>query len=185
MTSADSSSVDQKFLNNAMASFLQIGAVVVLLYWCFTIVSPFLTIVIWGLIISIALYPAHVSLSAKLGGREKLSATIIVLIGIAIIVIPTWLLADSTVGALKHVATELEDGTAQIPPPADSVQQWPVIGERVHQVWSAAATNLEETLNKFKPQLQSAGRQALSFAGHTVGSAFQFVFSVIIAGFRF
>jgi hypothetical protein len=34
MTSADSSSVDQKFLANAMASFIQIGAVLVLLYWC-------------------------------------------------------------------------------------------------------------------------------------------------------
>jgi predicted PurR-regulated permease PerM len=71
MTNADSSSVDQQFLNNAMASFLQIGAVVVLLYWCLTIVSPFLTIVIWGLIISIALYPAHVSLSARLGGAKR------------------------------------------------------------------------------------------------------------------
>jgi predicted PurR-regulated permease PerM len=182
MTSADSSSVDQKFLNNAMASFLQIGAVVVLLYWCLTIVSPFLTIVIWGLIISIALYPAHVSLSARLGGREKLSATLLVLIGIAIIAVPTWLLADSTIGALRYVATELEDGTAQVPPPADSVADWPVIGTKVHQVWNAAATNLEATLNKFAPQLRSAGENALAFAGHTVGSAFQFVFSVIIAG---
>jgi predicted PurR-regulated permease PerM len=52
----------------------------------------------------------------------------------------------------------------------------------VHQVWNAAATNLEATLNKFAPQLRSAGENALAFAGHTVGSAFQFVFSVIIAG---
>jgi hypothetical protein len=31
MTSADSSTVDQKFLSNAMASFLQIGALLILL----------------------------------------------------------------------------------------------------------------------------------------------------------
>jgi len=182
MTSADSPSVDQQFLKNAMASFLQIGAVVVLLYWCLTIVSPFLTIVIWGLIISIALYPAHVSLSARLGGREKTSATLLVLIGIAIIAVPMWLLADSTIGGLQHIAAELEDGTAEVPPPADSVAEWPVIGDKVHEVWTAAATNLEATLNKFAPQLRSAGQKALAFAGHTVGTAFQFVFSVIIAG---
>jgi len=182
MTSADSSSVDQQFLKNAMASFLQIGAVVVLLYWCLTIVSPFLTIVIWGLIISIALYPAHVSLSARLGGREKTSATLLVLVGIAIIAVPMWLLADSTIGSLQHIAAELKDGTAEVPPPADSVAEWPVIGDKVHEVWTAAATNLEATLNKFAPQLRSAGQKALAFAGHTVGTAFQFVFSVIIAG---
>ena len=185
MTNADSSSVDQKFLANAMASFVQIAAVLVMLYWCFLIISPFVNIVVWGLIISVAVYPAHVSLTARLGGREKLSAMIIVLIGIAIIVIPTWLLADSTMGSLRYVAAELEDGTAHIPPPADSVANWPVIGERVHQLWTAAASNLEATVNQFKPQLQSAGEQALSFAGHAVGSVFLFIVSVIIAGVLF
>jgi predicted PurR-regulated permease PerM len=185
MTSADSSSVDRKFLANAMASFIQIGAVLLLLYWCYLIVSPFLPIVIWGVILSVALYPAHAALSARLGGREKLSATIIILIGIAIISIPIGLLADSTIGGLKIIATELGDGAADIPPPAESVAEWPVVGEKIHEVWSAAATNLEETLNAFRPQLETAGKQALSFAGHTVISAFQFLFAIIIAGVMF
>ena len=59
------------------------GAVLILLYWCFLIVSPFISIVVWAIIISVAVYPAHVSLAAKVGGRQKLSATIIVLIGLA------------------------------------------------------------------------------------------------------
>ena len=182
MTSADSSSVDQKFLANAMASFLQVGAILVLLYWCFTIVAPFVSIVVWGLIISVALYPTHVALTARLGGREKISAAILALIGLAVIVVPCWLLAESTIGGLQYIAAELEDGTATVPPPADSVADWPVIGNKVHEVWSAAATNFEATLNQFRPQLQSAGQQALAFAGHTVGAAFQFALSVIIAG---
>jgi len=182
MSGADSSQVDNRFLANAMASFIQIGAVLVMLYWCFLITAPFMNLFVWGLILSVAVYPAHVSLSARLGGREKLSAIIIVLVGIAIIAIPASLLVDSTVGALQVVAAELEDGTAKIPPPNDSVANWPVIGERVHEVWSAAAMNLEETLNKFQPQLQSAGQQALSFAGHTVASTLLFIVSVIIAG---
>ena len=96
MTSADSPSADPKFLANAMASFIQISAVVILVVWCFKIISPFLTIVVWGLIISVAVYPAHVSLAQRIGGREKLSATVIILIGLAIIIVPTWMLADSS-----------------------------------------------------------------------------------------
>ncbi len=182
MTSADSSSVDQKFLSNAMASFVQIFGVLVLLYWCFLIISPFIGIVVWSVIISIAVYPAHVALTAKVGGRKKLSAIIIVLIGLAIIIIPTWYLAESTIGGLQYVAAELEDGTARIPPPNDSVAEWPVIGERVHEIWSAAATNLEATLNKFQPQLIAAGERALALAGGTAITALQFILSVIIAG---
>ena len=182
MTSADSSSVDQKFLSNAMASFIQILAVLVLLYWCYLIVSPFISIVIWAVIISVAVYPAHVALTARVGGRQKTSAILIVLIGLAIIVIPTWYLADSTIGGLKYVAAELEDGTARVPPPNDKVAEWPVIGEQVHEIWTAAATNLEDTLNRFQPQLKSASQKAVSLAGSTVGTVFQFILSVIIAG---
>ena len=182
MTSANSSLVEERVLANAMASFVQIGAMLVLLYWCFTIISPFLNIVIWGLIISIALYPTHVAMSARLGGREKLSASILVLIGLAIIVAPTWLLADSTIGGLQYVAAELADGKAQVPPPDDSVAEWPLIGPRVHELWSTAATNIADLLNRFEPQLRTAGQTALSFAGHTVATLFQFVFAMLIAG---
>lgn len=182
MTSADSSSVDQKFLANAMASFLQILAVFILLYWCFLIVSPFIGIVVWAVIISVAVYPAHVALTAKVGGRKKTSATIIVLIGLAIIIVPTVYLAESTIGGLQYVAAELEDGAATIRPPNDSVAEWPVIGEQVHAIWSSAATNLEATLNQFEPQLKAAGEKALGLAGSTISTALQFILAVIIAG---
>ena len=182
MTSEDSSMVDQKFLANAMASFLQIGAVFILLIWCYQIVSPFANVIIWAVILSIAVYPGFVALTARLGGRTKLSATLIILIGITLIAAPAWLLAESTIGGFKSVATELADGTAVVPPPADTVAEWPVIGEKVHQVWSAASTNLEATVNQFEPQLRSVGRSAISFAGHTAASVFLFIFAVIIAG---
>jgi predicted PurR-regulated permease PerM len=182
MTSADSSSVDQKFLANAMASFIQILALLVMLYWCFVIVSPFISIVLWGMIISIAVYPAHVALTARLGGKAKWSAMIIVLIGLAIIVLPAWYVADSSIAGLQYIGAELEDGNARVPPPNDSVAEWPVIGERVHEIWSAAAINLEDTLNRFEPQLKAAGQKALAFAGHTAGTVLQFIVSMIIAG---
>ena len=72
MTSADSSNVDPRFLANAMASFIQIGAVLILIFWCFSIVRPFVGVVAWGLIIAIALYPAHVLLTVKFGGQGKM-----------------------------------------------------------------------------------------------------------------
>jgi predicted PurR-regulated permease PerM len=182
MTSADSPSVDNTFLANAMAAFIQIAAVVLLIMWCFTIVSPFINVVVWALIISVAIYPAHTSLTRRLGGREKLSATLFVLVGLAIIVIPTWMLADSTLGALKHVSVELAGGEITVPQPADSVAEWPLIGEKTHAIWSDAATNLEATMNEFAPQIRAASRKAASLAGAMIGTALQFVVSMIIAG---
>jgi predicted PurR-regulated permease PerM len=165
-----------------MASFIQIGAVFLLIMWCFSIVRPFIGVMVWGLIIAVALYPLHLSLSEKLGGRDKWSRIILVLIGLAIIIVPTWLLAESTIDGLRFVTTELEDGSVTIPPPSDNVADWPVIGERVHAVWSDASVNLEETLSHFQPQLQALGQTLVGFAGGAAGGVFQFIFATIIAG---
>lgn len=180
MTSADSSRTDDRFLANAMAAFLQILAVVVLLWFCFSITRPFLHMIIWGVIISVAIYPMHLSLTAKLGGRPKSSATLLALIGIAIIVLPTWMLADSTFGHVRTAGQQLQSGSVSIPPPDDSVAEWPVIGEQVYAVWSGAATDLEQTVNKYEPQLKQLGSKAAGFAASTIGTVFAFVFSIII-----
>jgi len=182
MSSADSSQVDNKFLANAMASFIQIGALLLLLFWCFTIVSPFLNIVVWALIISVAIYPVHQSLTARLGGRAKLSSTILVLIGLSIIIIPTWLLAESSINGLRNTATALESGAVTISPPDESVADWPLIGARTYEIWSDAAQNLESTLNKYDTQLKNLGKGIAGFAGGTLAGVLGFIVSTIIAG---
>jgi predicted PurR-regulated permease PerM len=165
-----------------MASFIRIGAVLLLLLWCFEIVRPFVGIVVWGMIIATALYPLHRSLTEKLNGREKTSAAILALIAISIIVLPGWLLGDSTVSALKYLAAELQSPVVEVPPPNERVASWPLIGERVYEIWSHAAMNLEETLNEFKPELQQLGQKALGMASAVVIGALQLIVATIIAG---
>lgn len=182
MTSADSSKVDQRFLANAMASFLQIGALLILLIWCFNIVKPFVGIVVWAVIIAVAVFPVHASLTGKLGGREKLSASILVLIGLAIILVPTWILGESTLGGLQSVGQELRAGTLSIPPPNPEVADWPVVGDKVFEIWSEAATDLPETAAHYEEQLRALGQRVFGFATGMLIGVLQFVLSTVIAG---
>lgn len=182
MSSADSSRVDNSFLANAMASFIQIGAVFLLLMWCFTIVSPFVHIVAWATIISVALYPVHLSLTAKLGGKAKSSSAILVLIGLAILLVPTWMLAGSSIDALRSTAAAVESGEVNIAQPDASVAEWPLIGKKTYTVWSSAATDFEDTLNKYNTQLKGFGKTLVGFAGGMATGVLQFVLSIIIAG---
>ncbi len=185
MTNSKSSEIDRGFLANSLASFIQIGALVVMVYWCYTIVSPFWSIILWSLILGVALYPAHVALSARLGGRGKLSATILVLLGLGIIVVPASLISQSVIGTLQELGTTLDEGTAQVPPPPDGVADWPVIGDRVHAAWAAAAENLDAAIEKYQPQLKAVGQQVLAFTTRTVGSALQFAIAIVVAGVLF
>jgi predicted PurR-regulated permease PerM len=182
MTSADSSKVDQRFLANAMASFLQIGALLLLLVMCFSIVRPFIGIVVWALILAIAIYPLHVSLTAKLGGREKTSAAMFVLIGLAIILIPTWILGESFISSLQSLAHNLREGTFTVEPPNPSVAEWPVIGAKTYELWSNAASNMEAFLGQYATQLRDLAQKVFGFASGTLIGVLQFVLSTIIAG---
>ncbi|HSN52600.1 MAG TPA: AI-2E family transporter [Woeseiaceae bacterium] len=181
MTSADSSKVDQKFLANAMASFLQIGALMVLVFWCFNIVKPFIGIVVWAVIIAVAVYPLHVSLAARIGGREKTSAVIFALIGLTIILLPTWILGESTFGGLKTLGQDLRAGTLTVPPPSPDVADWPVIGEKTYEIWSGAAANLQATAMLYEEQLRALGHRVFNFATGSLVGVLQFVVSTIIA----
>jgi len=173
---------DKKFSENMMASYIQIAAVTLLVFWSFTIIRPFIGMVLWALIIAVALYPMHQSLSARIGNRAKLSATVFVLIGLTILVLPTYLLAESSITGLKTLATGLQSGTINIPPPDQSVSEWPIVGSSIYKIWNAAAQNIEATLHQFEPQLRNAGQWAVSFAGSTFVGVLLFVFSMIVAG---
>ena len=182
MNVPDFAAADRNFQKNAMASFVQIAALVLLVLWCFEIIAPFISIVVWGAIIAVALYPLHAKLSGAIGGREKLSSTIFVLIALAILLVPAYILTDSSVSALKTVGAQLDEGAVQISPPDASVAEWPLIGDKVYAVWSGAADNLEATINKFSDQLRELGNTVVKLAGSMAVGVLQFVLSIIIAG---
>jgi predicted PurR-regulated permease PerM len=176
------SDADKNFQKNAMTAFIQIAAVVLLIFWCLTIVAPFMSIVVWAMLIAVAVYPLHLSITSKIGGRPKTSATLIVLLGLAILLIPTFFLAESSITAIKSLTEGAESGTLSVPPPNDSVADWPLIGSQVHALWSETATNLEATLNKYNPQLQSFAQGLAKFAGSSAIGILQFIISIIVAG---
>lgn len=62
-----------------------------LLYWSFVLISPFIPVLAWSVVLTVALYPPYNWLSRHLGNRTKLAAIIITVINLAIIIGPvTW-----------------------------------------------------------------------------------------------
>ena len=62
---------------------------------CYVIFAPFLTLMVWAIILAVTLYPLHRSLARRIGGRQGLAATIVVLGGLLLIVTPSALLMNS------------------------------------------------------------------------------------------
>ncbi len=82
----------------------------------------------------------------------------------------------------KTLAADIDAGTLTVPPPSDTVKDWPLVGEKLHGAWSLASTNLDAALNKFKPQVTAASKWLLSAAAGVGGGVLMFIVSIIIAG---
>ncbi len=176
---------DEAYYTKAIYTALRIGFVALLLYWSFLIIKPFIMLVLWGIIISVALYPLFKKLAKKLGGREKLAATIITVIGLSILVVPSVFLIESTAHSLSKVAGQMDEGTFQIKPPDPKVTRWPVVGKPVFQTWKLFSTNLDAAIDKYKPQIKEMAPKVFDMATGLGTSLLLFIASIIIAGVLF
>ena len=171
-----------RVFHDALEVTIRIGLVLLLLLWCFLIVRPFLTPILWAFIIAIAVAPAFRWVAAALGGRRKLAAAIFVLLGLALFIAPVVNLSGTMIASIHKLAAAFSSGALKIPPPPEQIAEWPVIGERLSEFWSLSASNLEAAVERLAPQLKAVGGWLLSAAADVGLGLLQFIFSMVIAG---
>lgn len=182
MTTHNQALNDKEYLHRVFEIAVRLGLVGILVFWCYRIASPFITTILWGIIIAVALRSNHVRLKKKLGGRGGLAAVVITLLLLLTLIVPTMMLSSTLVDSAQEITTRIKDGTLQVPPPSATVKTWPVIGDSLHKFWSLASVNLGAALIKMAPQLKAFGGLLLSSAAGAGAWVLQFVIAIIIAG---
>ena len=168
-------------VKKAIEIAVTLGLIFLVLAWGFMILKPFIPLIIWGGIIAVACYTPVLKLQGSLGGSKKRAVILFALIGLSIVIVPTWIFAGSMIESSTTLGKHVAEGTVHIPPPADGVKDWPLIGNKVHAAWSEAATNFTLFLQDNAEQLKSVGTTVLSkVAGAGLG-ILQLVFSILIA----
>ena len=99
-------------------------------YWSFILIRPFLTIIVWSIIITVALYPFFDWLSAKLQGHRALAAVAITVFTFSVMLGPVTWLALSLAETVRMLLARFGEGSLAVPPPSEAVQAWPLIGVR-------------------------------------------------------
>jgi predicted PurR-regulated permease PerM len=163
--------------------FIRLTLLAVLGVSCVLLLRPFLNLIICGIIISVGIYPAHRMLTRALGGRTKLSATLCSLLLLAVVVVPSILLAGTLAGGIQTVSRQVRAGQLNIPPPPQSLDKLPVIGPRLMETWTLCSTNLSEAAARFGPQIKKHIPAVLSASAGVGAAMLQFVVAIAIAGF--
>jgi predicted PurR-regulated permease PerM len=175
--------MNEKLTSNPLYdTIIRLFVLGLIIAWCLLIMHPFVSIILWSLILALAMHPLHRKLADAMGGRPKLASFIIIFSILVIIFVPTWLLIDSLFDQVKALKTSFDAGTLTIPPPTEKVKEWPLIGGKLYELWYSASHNLLQTILKYQDQLVGAGSKVAKGIMGAAGSVVQIMAALVIAG---
>ena len=172
----------QPMSSQLVEGLIRFGLIIVILVLGAQVFAPFASIAGLGLILAVALYPLHRGLANRMGGRQGLAATVLVVSGLLLLGLPTVMLGGSVAGQANQLYTDIENQSLEIPVPAPSVKDWPVVGERLYKGWSEAAEDMQGYVETNHSKIRDISRWAVTAAAGTITTIAGFLGSLIVAG---
>lgn len=171
------------FGNPVIHYALQLLALSLLIYFCFEIIKPFLTLLIWASVLAITLYPLHKKITHWFGGRKWLSATIIVVAMFLLIIGPATSLLLATIDEFKVLSVAYTEGKLQIPAPDESVKEWPVVGNTLYENWLDASENVTNFISKHYESIKPVVVKLIALVSSVGKGILLLMASFLVAGF--
>ena len=161
---------------------IRIFILILLLFYCFEILAPFVMPVLWAVIIAVSVYPIHKAISKKMGGREKLSATIITFAILSFIFVPVGFFISSISDTIIDIKNQAESGAIHLNQPNQIIETWPIIGKPLYNFLENASGSITSIFQKHQDEVLSIAKTVmLGIVGSGV-TFFQVIFSIIISG---
>jgi predicted PurR-regulated permease PerM len=162
---------------------IRVGMLALLLYWALALLRPFVSIVVWSVIIAVALHPAFSWIARRLGNRRRLAAALVAVLGLLIVIGPATWLAIGLIDSITVISERLEPARLSLPPPFPSLKTWPLVGDQLYDFWMLASTNLKAAAAKVAPQLKPLGSSLLHTVAGTGTATVKFLIAIVMAGF--
>lgn len=163
-------------------TLIQVCAVAFLMILSFKVLSPFLPLILWGILLAIMLYPLHQRVAKRLKGKQGKASLILVGCGILLIGIPQIMVGNSMANHLLGWRDAYQNQELSLPTPAPQVKEWPVVGESFYKVWNDAASNFSEFLKDYRVQIEKLAGKVVDVAANILGTSFLLIGALAIAG---
>jgi predicted PurR-regulated permease PerM len=133
----------EQLLGYIALSFLLIG--------CFVVMKPFLSAVMWGIVLGYSLWPVHRRLLGWLGNRQTLAATLTTL-GVAMVLLVPFVVigigvADDARALGQATRAWIEQGP---PKPPVWIERVPLVGKQAKATWIEVADDIGRLVTQFK-----------------------------------
>jgi predicted PurR-regulated permease PerM len=161
---------------------IRIAVIAGVVFGSLQLLRPIAPMLLWAVILAVAVYPLFAMLRRRLGLRRWLAATLLSACLLVLLVAPVVMLAGSAIDTLEGYARDLIRGEHILPPPSETIQSLPVVGQRLYDFWLSAANDLRAVLKDHVGQLASVGRWIGGIAAGLALEILQFATAIVIAG---
>jgi len=154
----------------------------IIIVWCLLILNPFVSVLLWSLILALALLPLHRFLSRKIGDRPKLASFLLVAIFLVVVIVPIFIMITSLVDEIAEIKSKYITDPIAIPLPNEKVKSLPLVGAKVYDTWRSVSLDKEAFVLSHQDQLVELGKVFMKGILGAVGGVIQLILSVCIAG---
>jgi predicted PurR-regulated permease PerM len=161
---------------------IRIALLAFLFFLCIRVAHPFINPIIGGIVIAIAFNGPYERVTKVVGGRRALGAVILFGAILLALLLPTIALGINLVETAADLSQNFDPDEITVPPPPEAVADWPIVGDRVHDLWMAASRNLEAVLVRLGPYLKDAGLWIIHGLGNLGFGLLMFIVAIVIGG---
>ena len=171
-------------ITHATLSVLFLALLVVSTFW---VLSPFLTSMLWALIVCITAWPLLKRLDSMVGGRRGIAVAILTLTIVLIVFVPVTLALITVVTNARSITAEIKSiESIPLPAPPPWLGQVPLAGEGIAAAWSRfVALDPEQRSAALTPYAQAALQWFVAAAGSISSMLLQFLLATLIAAIGF
>lgn len=146
------------------------------------LLRPVAPLLLWAVILAVAVFPLYRLMRVHARLRPGLAATVLSILLLALLMTPVILLSVSAIDTLDAYGGMLMRGEHIMPPAPESVRSWPMVGERLYDLWNSTARDARAILKGHVAQIASVGRFVGRVAAGVALEVLQFAGAIIVAG---
>ncbi|HEX5217976.1 MAG TPA: AI-2E family transporter [Verrucomicrobiae bacterium] len=157
---------------------------VVLLLGCLMVMRPFISALLWAVVLSFSVWPLHSRLLALVRGRRTLAASLMTLAMVLVMLVPFVIVGTTLAQNIKELSAATRNWLEAGPPAAPAwLAKVPVIGASAVEKWNTLAGDSASLINEAKQFIEPVSAWLLK-AGLKLGSGiFELALSILITFF--
>jgi len=169
-----------------MERTLGLGVLLLLLLGCLLVLRPFVSALLWAIVLCCSSWPLYCRLLRLVGQRRGLAAFLVTLGMVLIILLPFLIVGLSLADNVKEVTAATKGWIAQGPPePPQWLEKVPGVGQPVAEYWRSLAADTAKLWAEAQRFIEPVSRWLLSVGLLLAGGLIELALSVFITFFLF